>query len=80
MPGSHATRHSRCSSRPVMYAVSATRRASSGLTVGESAAIRVLKEGSSADHATNSSPRCPVPPGRGKREYEHRHHRECPNP
>jgi len=63
MPGSHATRHSRCSSRPVMYAVSATRRASSGLTVGESAAIRVLKEGSSADHITNSSPRRPLPNG-----------------
>ena len=63
MPGSHATRHSRCSSRPVMYAVSATRRASSGLMVGESAAIRVLKEGSLADHATNSSPRRPLPQG-----------------
>src|SRR6478672_1195468 len=63
MPVNHPTRHSRCSSRPVMYAVSATRRASSGLTVGESAAIRVLKAGSSADHATNSSPRCPFHQG-----------------
>jgi hypothetical protein len=63
MPGSHATRHSRRSSRPVMYAAYATRRASSGLTVGESAAIRVLKEGSSADHITNSSPRRPCPHG-----------------
>src|SRR6266567_9455588 len=63
MPGSHATRHSRCSSRPVMYAVYATCRASSGLTVGESAAICVLKEGSSEDHITNNSARRPLPQG-----------------
>jgi len=34
-----------------------TRRASSGLTLGESAAIRVLKTASSAELATNNSPR-----------------------
>src|SRR3989440_10798751 len=71
MPGSHATRHSRCSSRPVMYAVYATCRASSGLTVGESAAICVLKEGSSADHATNNSPRRPLPQGEESARTRH---------
>src|SRR5207244_9486052 len=44
---------------PVMYAAYAPTRASAGLTVGESAAIRVLKEASSADPATNSSVRRP---------------------
>src|SRR5207253_8346670 len=54
-----------------MYAAYATRPASSGLTVGESAAICVLKEGSSADHATNSSPLRPLPQGEESARTRH---------
>jgi hypothetical protein len=76
MPGSHATRHSRCSQVcSVCDSLSLIRTDGRGECRDSRSQGRVISGPRNEQFSSASAP-----PGGGKREYEHRHHRECLNP